>query len=75
MLNHDSNDDIYKLCRKQSWASNMRRRVYDSLNVLLAAGFLRLNEKQIFEFDPNFDPSYLDQLNEIKTQPELKTIK
>lgn len=38
-------DDTYKACRKMSWASNMRRRTYDSLNVLLAAGFLRLNNK------------------------------
>lgn len=38
-------DDTYKACRKMSWASNMRRRTYDSLNVLLAAGFLKLNNK------------------------------
>jgi len=36
-------EDTYKACRKMSWASNMRRRTYDSLNVLLAAGFLKLN--------------------------------
>jgi len=38
-------DDTYKACRKMSWASNMRRRTYDSLNVLLAAGFLKINSK------------------------------
>lgn len=58
----EENEDTYKACRKQSWASNMRRRVYDSLNVLLAAGFLRINNKQLFEYDRTFDPTYLEQL-------------
>lgn len=40
----------------------MRRRVYDSLNVLLAAGFLGINNKQLFEYDRTFDPTYLEQL-------------
>lgn len=60
----EPDEDTYKACRKMSWASNMRRRTYDSLNVLLAAGFLKLNNNQIFEYDATFDPSYLEQLKE-----------
>jgi len=63
-------DDTYKACRKMSWASNMRRRTYDSLNVLLAAGFLKLNSKYLFKFDANFDPSYLEQLKVTKDPEE-----
>lgn len=68
------NDDTYRACRKMGWACNMRRRTYDSLNVLLACGFLKLNNKQHFELDPLFDPSYLQQLKDTKDSEEQLSI-
>lgn len=39
------------------WVTNVRRRVYDALNVQMAAGFLILNDQDLFEISKDFDSS------------------
>jgi hypothetical protein len=39
------NDDTYKACRNMSWVINLRRRTYDTLNVLLSVGVLKRKNK------------------------------
>jgi len=37
-----------KTAKKETWEKNVRRRVYDALNVLYAAGVLRKEDKHVF---------------------------
>ena len=54
----DFNEDTLCARRKgnpKSWVTNIRRRVYDALNVQMAAGFLHQNEHDCFEVNKGFD--------------------
>lgn len=44
--------DSYYACRNQRWALNIRRRVYDCLNILCACDYL--NEPELGYFDFNY---------------------